>query len=89
MTRDEQISKAAVELVAQFQRAIGCTQGERRCVLCGTTSKQEVVRSIYQYKKQKVVVYYCFDGCGIEFFQRLTKKLSEMFDERVMVVRRF
>lgn len=89
MTEDEQISKAAVELVAQFQKARGCTQGERRCVLCGTTSKKEVVRSIYQYKKQKVVVYYCFDGCGIEFFQRLTRKLSEMFGKRVMTVKSF
>lgn len=89
MTEDEQISKAAVELVAQFQRARGCANGERRCVLCDTTSKHEVVQSIYKYKTQKAVVYYCIDGCGIEFFQRLTRKLSEMFGKRVMTVKRF
>ena len=89
MTEEEQISKAAVELVAEFQRVRGGAGGERRCILCNTTSKQEVVRSVYKYKTQKVTVYYCFDGCGIEFFQRLTRKLSEKFGRRVMVVKSF
>ena len=96
MTEEEQISKAAVELVAEFVRvrggaggARGGAGGERRCILCNTTSKQEVVRSFYKYKRQKVTVYLCFDGCGIEFFQRLTLKLSEKFGRRVMVVKSF
>lgn len=89
MTEEEQISKAAVELVAQFKKARGGTRNDKRCVVCCTTSKTEVVRSVYRYKKQRVEVYCCFDGCGIEFFQRLTKKLGEMFGREVWVVKSF
>lgn len=96
MTEDEQISKAAVELVAEFKRiksknrgGAGGARGGARCVLCDTTSKKEVVRSVFKFRGHLVEVYFCIDGCGVEFFQRLSKKLSEMFGRKVLSVRSY